>query len=344
MKEKTISYLYNFFDADDGDGSTQLIHIDGFPVEIGINVVILPGFHIHPSEHNRGKTTTIGSHCFLGNGITLEEGSVLPEGTILQGKPLCKPMNPIKVIIAADDFGRTKENNKATECYLSLGLVQKASLMVDRGEDTKDALRIIENGGLQDQIALHFNLTEGHSLSPLAKDRWYSVNAQGNFGQIVNGRRSSFFLKRKEKIQIKDELKLQIETFVQFGLHPTFFDSHGHIHNKWPIAKLITPLLKNAGFTHVRLPRRQGKGHLFYDFFFKRRVINLYRKNFETTDAFINASDLFDSNYRRFERKTIEIMAHPFIKAGKTINRRDIQLEVLMAFLYSIGAEIIREK
>ena len=271
----------------------------------------------------------------------MEEGSAIPEGTIFQGKPLCNPANPIKAIIAADDFGRTKENNKATEYYLSLGLVQRASLMVNRGEETKDALRIIKNGGLQDQIALHFNLTEGHSLSPLAKDNWYSVNEQRNFGQIINDRFSFLYLKKKDRLLVKDELRRQINAFVQLGLEPTFFDSHGHIHNKWPVAKLIVPLLKSAGFSHVRLPRRQGKKHIVYDLFFKQRVINLYRKNFETIDEFINASDLFDSNYKRFEGKTVEFMAHPFMKNGKPVNRRDIQLEVLMAFLHSIGAEIV---
>ncbi len=344
MKIKPTSYIYNFYTKDDGDGSPIIIDIDGFKVQVGINVVILPGFHIKPCKERSGQLTIVGSNSFLGKGEFLEEGSVSPEGTILQGQPLFDEDLGIKVMLAADDFGRTHENNVATIDCLDKGFLHHVSLMVNRNECSEEAKHLIKECNLAERIGLHFNITEGYSLSNLAKDNWYSVNNKNNFGFLINRKRSSFFLFPHEKKQLVDELRIQIETFKSFGLRPHYFDSHGNIHFKWPIAKTIWRILKEEGFKFVRVPRCEKSKHKIYDFLYKRRVTNLYKKHFQTANKFLNASDLLSPAISSHKNQTIEVMVHPYIKNGLSINRRDIGFEALIAYLKSCGIELLNSQ
>ena len=339
MKTKPTSYLYNFYTKDDDDGTPIVIEIDGFEVQIGINVVILPGFHIKPNQERKGQLTVIGSNSFLGKGESIEEGSIWPDGTILQGEPLFKESLGIKALLVADDFGRTPENNAATMDCLKKELLHHVSFMANRRENSEQASSLVGGTPYKSKVGLHFNLTEGYSLSPLAKDKWYSVNEPGNLGRIINSRRSSFFLLPKEKKQILDELKHQIAAFKEYGYKPDYFDSHGNIHFKWPIAKTIYKNLKDEGFKYIRIPRNVKSKHKIYDLFFKQRVIKLYKRHFQTADVFLNASDLFTPSVSNHFGKTIEVMVHPFIKGERYINRRDVGFGALMAYLRAIGAE-----
>ena len=341
MKKRPVNYLYNFYTKDDGDGSPIIISIDGFQVQIGINVVILPGFHIEPCKERAGQLTVIGSNSFLGKGASLEEGSASPEGTIIEGEPLFAEGLGIGVMLVADDFGRTPENNASTLDCFQTGILHHASFMANRKENSQAAINETTGTPYLNKLGLHFNITEGYSLSPLAKDEWYSVNKEGNFGRLINSRRTSFFLLPKEKKHIKDELKAQIQAAKSFGLPLRYFDSHGNIHFKWPIAKMIYKILLESGFEYVRIPRDVHSGHRLYDFFFKRRVIKLYKKRFKTTDEFLNASDLFNSDIKQHAGKTVEVMVHPYTKNGRFINRRDVDFAVLLAYLKACGIELV---
>ncbi len=340
MKTKPVNYLYNFYNKDDGDGTPIIIDVDGFKVQIGINVVILPGFYIKPCKERAGQITIVGSNSFLGKGESLEEGSVSPEGTILQGEPLFDDFG-MRAMLVADDFGRTPENNDATLHCLIEGFLHHVSFMVNRNENSENAIKYIERGESTIKIGFHFNLTEGFAFSRLSKDKWYSVNEKGNFGRTINSRRSSFFLLPREKKQIQDELAAQISSFKTMGLTPRYFDSHGNVHFKLPIAKVVVPIIKAEGFEYIRIPRAIKSNHRLYDWLFKRRVIRLYKKAFRTADEFLNASDLFSTLIKTHRGKTIEIMVHPYIKRGRIINRRDVDFGVLLAFFRACSIQLI---
>ena len=67
----------------------------------------------------------------------------------------------------------------------------------------------------------------------------------------------------------------------ELGFENLVFDSHGHIHNKLPIAKEIIPVLKNEGFVFCRRPSNIAKSKLLQRIY-KHHVFKLYKKNFET--------------------------------------------------------------
>ena len=342
MKTRPIKYLYNFYTKDDGEGSPIVIEIDGYKVQIGINVVILPGFHIKPCKGRAGQLTIVGSNCFLGKGESLEEGSVLPEGTILQGEPLLKEDYGIKVLLAADDLGRKNETNVAIFNCFREGLIHHASIMVNC-PFYEEAVTLTKDFDLEEAIGLHFDVLEGEALSKLENRGRYNMNWANTFGYVMNGRRSAFFLFPREKKQLKDELQKQIDAYLSSGLKTLYFDSHGNIHFKYPIAKIVAKEIKGVGFTYVRIPRDESSRHRIYNLLFKRRVINLYRKSFKTSDAFLNAADLLDSSILDRRGQTMEVMVHPFLRNDKVINRRDVSFPVLFAFCKACNIEIIEK-
>lgn len=192
------------------------------------------------------------------------------------------------------------------------------------------------------QVGLHFNMTEGIPLSPLAKESWYSVNEKGNFGMTIIGKRTAFFLTPKEKRLIRSELRAQIEKYKSLGFKPAYFDSHGNIHFKKPVARIILKTLIEEGFQYVRIPRYEKANHPLYDFFFKRPVIRMYRKHFQTADKFMNATDIFNSVMLEPSDAIYEVMVHPWENDGHLTNRRDVEFNVIEAFCKSAKIKILK--
>ena len=342
MRRKVSSYLYNYYDKDDGKGCSAIIDIGGYKVQIGINVVILPGFRIKPNKNKAGQITIVGSNSFLGVGEALEEGSVSPEGTILGGEPLAEDELDISVILVADDLGRKPENNTAIINCFRAGFLHHSSLMVNRRESTENAIKTFRGTPYEKQIGLHFNVTEGYSLSRMAAEEWYSVNVKGNLGSIIAKKRTFFFLYPSEKRVIEDELRQQVAVFKSWGLSLRYFDSHGNIHFKLPVAKLVSRVMKSEGHVFVRIPRDEGCRHLLYSRLIKPRVARIYRKRFRTVDFFLNSRDIFKTDLRKYKHKVLEIMLHPYMDNGLLTNRRDVSLDVLMSYFQSRGIKIVK--
>ncbi len=63
-----------------------------------------------------------------------------------------------RLIINADDFGRSKERNKAIDDSFKMGLISSAGLIVT-GRYLQDALEYINNGKYIDRVHLHLNLS-----------------------------------------------------------------------------------------------------------------------------------------------------------------------------------------
>ena len=64
----------------------------------------------------------------------------------------------MKIILNADDFGRSKERNQAIDDAFKQGLICSAGLIVT-GKDLQDALNYIDRGGYAEKIHLHLNLS-----------------------------------------------------------------------------------------------------------------------------------------------------------------------------------------
>ncbi len=88
--------------------------------------------------------------------------------------------------------------------------------------------------------------------------------------------------------------------------------------------------MKKYGLTHARIPSNLYSRHVFFDLFYKKIVIQKYRRNFKTTNFFSNVNDFIHiKNFKKYKNKSIEIMTHPIFENGILSNRKDIDFENL---------------
>lgn len=234
--------------------------------------------------------------------------------------------NKVNIIISADDYGRKHDANLAIRDCFKSGLINHASIMMIN-DATEEAVKMIDN---IDQIGLHFNVLEGY---PLTKDIELNVNFKHSLAKAFNSKRTLFFLLPHEKRFIRNELIAQIEKYLSYGFKPTTFDSHGHTHTRYPVAKLITPILKKYGFEYVRIPFSLKQTHIRY----KQIVTNIFRKNFKTVDYFVDGYDFINMDLSKYIGFTIEVMTHPYYENGVMINRREkVSLEQIQEHIDKI--------
>ena len=236
-------------------------------------------------------------------------------------------VDDLNVIVTGDDYGRNFESSEGIRQAFSKKYIQHASIMMNK--DEKDNLNLVDID--KAKFGLHINLTEGYATYGDTSQYAYSVNNKDSISaNEFNTRKAYFSLSDKAINVIKSEVNAQICKFKKLGFTNLVFDSHGHIHNKMPVANEIIPILRKEKFYQVRRPSNISKGN-FLSRFYKSRVASLYSKSFKMTDYFGSCDDFIHiKNYKKFRNKQIEIMTHPFIDSrGNLVNRRDISFENL---------------
>lgn len=154
-----------------------------------------------------------------------------------------------RFILNADDFGISKDTNRAVQEGYQHGLLKSVSLMAN-GEAFDDAVNSIvpqcENLG----VGIHLNITFG---LPLCTDLTTMIDSSGKFNCSLR----ELFIKAynpKEKEfmpEIEREFRRQIEK-VMSKTKVTHIDSHNHIHAIPKIFDLVCRLAKEYGIKQVR--------------------------------------------------------------------------------------------
>ncbi len=153
-----------------------------------------------------------------------------------------------KLIINADDFGLSKENNLAIKEGFISNIITSTSLITNM-EGFNHAVEEVlpEIKGID--VGFHFNIIEGKSLTNpnLLCDKNGVFNK--NYLQLILKSNNKKFLE-----QIEIEFKAQIEKALK---HTTIshIDSHVHTHAIPNIFKLITKLAKEYDVPYVRTQR-----------------------------------------------------------------------------------------
>lgn len=238
-----------------------------------------------------------------------------------------KFVDELNVVLTGDDYGRNFESSEGIRQAFKKDFIQHASIILNKDErDNLDLVNIDKS-----KFGLHINLTEGFASYGDTSIYAYSVNDQNSISKKeFNTRRAYYKMSENAKEVIRQEVAAQAKKYKELGFENLVFDSHGHIHNKLPIAKEIIPVMKGDSFTFVRRPSNLSKTKLLQKMY-KHKIYKLYKKNFNTYEYFGSCDDFIHlKHYRKFKGKTIEIMTHPFInKYGKLVNRRDIDFSLL---------------
>lgn len=125
-----------------------------------------------------------------------------------------------KVIVNADDFGKSLERNRAIDDSFMQGLISCAGLIVT-GKYLQDAVKLINEGGYCDRIHLHLNLSanllhEGSEDAPLTdamrKDSFF-CSEDGKF-RPYKGLPTKLSSVRKWKVVYR-ELVAQYDKFIE---------------------------------------------------------------------------------------------------------------------------------
>lgn len=235
-----------------------------------------------------------------------------------------------------DDYGRNVESTKGISEAYDRGFIQQTSLMVNRNENDMVDITHIPMG----KTTFHYNILEGNKMYDHDGEWFYFIEEDGIAKRLGN-KKTFFKIQKEDKDIIVNELKNQIKRYKELGYHCVTFDSHGHMHNRLPIAKFMIPICKEAGFKVARIPANIKHTHLLFDLTYKKYVTHLYRKNFITTDFFCSYYDLIHLDLNKYAGKTIEVMTHPFMFDYGVDNRRDISFELLQTYINKFNVKLI---
>lgn len=173
-----------------------------------------------------------------------------------------------RLIVNADDFGRSHSINQAVVRAHREGVLTTTSLMVNEpGFDEAVALAR-ENPKLG--VGLHLSLACGRSALPPEKIPGL-VNARGDFSNksIAVGLR--YFFNRRLREQLRAEIHAQFAKFHAAGLPLDHVNGHLHLHLHPAVFHILMEDAEKLGIRRMRLTcdclRRSAhmaRGHWFY--------------------------------------------------------------------------------
>ncbi|EDY16389.1 YdjC-like protein [Chthoniobacter flavus Ellin428] len=153
-----------------------------------------------------------------------------------------------QLIVTGDDFGRSHEVNEAIERCHEAGFLTQAGLMVHESH-AEEAVRIAQRHPAL-CVGLHLTLCDGRASAISA-----ITDAAGRFvtSPARAGLRYAFRSSLAESLQC--EIRAQFERFRAFGLAPTYWDGHTHLHLHPTVLRLTLPIALEYGFRATRLVR-----------------------------------------------------------------------------------------
>ncbi|SEM53123.1 hypothetical protein SAMN04487857_102471 [Pseudomonas sp. ok272] len=161
---------------------------------------------------------------------------------------------PRHLIVNADDFGLSTNENAVILAAFQAGVISSATAMANMPAFAA-ACALAQQPLLKGRVGLHFNLTYGRPLSRAILRQPRFCNDAGEFD--LNLPRHRLWLNRQQRAAVLEELQAQWQQCLDHGVRPSHLDSHQHVHNIWPIGELVARFAAQQGVP-VRLARNLG--------------------------------------------------------------------------------------
>lgn len=222
----------------------------------------------------------------------------------------------MKISVNADDYGISEAVSKTISEFIHEEYCNTTTVMANM-PDYEKMRDIAFDEGITDKVGIHLCLTEGAPITAAIADYPAFVQS-GLFGCYKKNRSSRFVLDKKTKTAVRDELRAQIERYLNLGYTGMTMDSHQGIHMDWSIYPIVIELFKEYGFKRLRRSPNLKKD-------IKRKVlripfdaaINAHR--IQHTDCLGNFRDFRENLEKlRSSEKFVEIMCHPK-EIGETV-------------------------
>ncbi|KHL68032.1 MULTISPECIES: ChbG/HpnK family deacetylase [Pseudomonas] len=212
-----------------------------------------------------------------------------------------------RVIINADDFGLSHDENRTIIAAFQQGLISSATLMANMPAFV-EACALTREHGLQGRVGLHFNLTYGRPLSTAIRAQPRLCNAAGEFD--LNLPRHRLWLPRRTRQAIEAELQAQWQRCLEHGVRPSHIDSHQHVHNILPVGEVVARFAAHQGVP-VRLARNLGRNLTLPKRLFKALLNQrLRRLGHASADHVCTPLDLHHGLLPG--NGVLEVIAHPY--------------------------------
>ncbi|HYG24838.1 MAG TPA: hopanoid biosynthesis-associated protein HpnK [Verrucomicrobiae bacterium] len=157
-----------------------------------------------------------------------------------------------RLIVNADDFGRSRSINEAVIRAHREGILTSASLMMNE-EACEEAVELArQNPRLG--VGLHLTLLCGHSAISPARISGL-VNARGEFSEKPATSGMRYYLNRGLRSQLRDEVHEQFERFRRTGLELDHVNGHLHMHMHPVVFRILMDDWETLGFKRARLTR-----------------------------------------------------------------------------------------
>jgi hopanoid biosynthesis associated protein HpnK len=183
-------------------------------------------------------------------------------------RPPSSPSPSRRLIVNADDFGRSASINQAVIRAHREGILTTASLMVNEPACEEAVALARENPTLG--VGLHLTLLCGHAALPPEQIPGL-VNTQGEFP--TNPARAGFryFVQPSLREPLRRELHAQFQKFRATGLPLDHVNGHLHLHLHPTVFGILIADAAQLGIKHLRLTfdplrpnLRAASGHLAY--------------------------------------------------------------------------------
>jgi hopanoid biosynthesis associated protein HpnK len=157
-----------------------------------------------------------------------------------------------RLIVNADDFGRSHEINEAVIRAHREGILTTASLMVNEPAAEEAVAMARQNPALG--VGLHLVLVCGRSaLAPSAIPDL--VNARSEFSNDPVSTGCRYFFSVRCRSQLRDELAAQFEKFRSFGLPLDHVNGHLHMHLHPAVFGILSENIECWNIRALRLTR-----------------------------------------------------------------------------------------
>jgi hopanoid biosynthesis associated protein HpnK len=157
-----------------------------------------------------------------------------------------------RLIVNADDFGRSPSINGAVVRAHREGILTSASLMMNEPGFDEAVTLARENPQLG--VGLHLTLLCGHSVLPAGNIPGL-VNERGEFGNGPVGVGFRYFARRGLREQLRAEIHAQFGKFRATGLPLDHVNGHLHLHLQPTIFRILMDDAAQLGIRHLRRTR-----------------------------------------------------------------------------------------
>lgn len=224
----------------------------------------------------------------------------------------------MKIILNADDFGRSIERNQAIDDAFKQGLIRSSSLIVT-GKYLQDAVDYINKGGYADKIHLHLNLSTSKKdvdsediplTEAMRNDSFFCKNGRFRpFKGLPTNPRGVF----KWKI-VYHEMVAQYNKFMEVTNGKGDYkhiDFHLWYNLTWPASVALKVFTRKYKIESVRYISMHYKSILKY------KIHQIISWNPRVKSISCSSIDYFLTKYRSIPKeKVFELYCHPNYKEG----------------------------